>query len=1144
MALVKEYFELTKKYQMQYGQNTLVLMQVGAFFEVYGSVPSQGIPLVPLEGTLEGTLERTSLCQLGNNINKETGEQGACGIPCESVPPLKSQIYEFAQICDLNIGEKKTAGDEQIIMAGFSLYMIDKYVKKMQDAGYTIVIYEQDETKTSRHLTEIYSPGTYFSLDSNVQMTNNIVCIWIQVIFGKSSAKNDKQEKQKMVHVGLANIDIFTGKSSIFEFSEIYVNNPTTFDELERFISINMPSEVIIIYSVSEKEINDIISYANLSLCKSIHKVNLSQEQIGQEQIGQEQPGHILAAKNCEKQTYQKSVLEKFFKISDYASFIQNFYQNVFATQAYIFLLDFIFTHNPYLVNNIQEPIFENVSDRLILANHSLKQLNIIDDTYSGPFSSVEKLLNICYTSMGKRQFTYNLLNPTTNVDYLQKEYDITEYIINHYDSFNYFKQLTQIKDISKISRQIMMRKVQIKTIIQLHYNLILISSIREKTQKDNILEKYLKSRINEYPLISEFCGQLGTYISDHFVLNESNGDIELDETIIKPGVNEELDNKINLLNESREKLEAIQKYMNECICKAEKGKVGEYVKIHETEKNNFSLIATKRRCQILKKLFSETTVNVTLFYKDNSAYGRGKIAPGQLAPGQLAPGQLAPGQLAPGQLAPGHNPLDEKNIQKQFQLTVSTISFETQTASNDAICSTQIKDICKNITLIKINMKELVATVYANIVVKMERFAKEFDTIIQFVSSIDIVYAKATIAKRYKYCKPTLVGVPPTSPHDGPIQRKNAVSNDSNIFLKEGLCGHASISFINAKGLRHCLIEHLQQNELYISNDIFLGKERNDEIPLIKDYHNNEPVNNEPVNNEPVNNSHKNGVLLYGTNAVGKTSFIRSIGIAVIMAQAGLYVPASSFEYCPYKYIFTRILGNDNIFKNLSTFAVEMSELRTILRLADKNSLVLGDELCSGTESISAISIFVAGVKTLNEIGCSFIFATHLHEIINYEEIECTYLKHMAVVYDRATGVLVYDRKLKDGPGDNMYGLEVCRSLNLPESFLSLAHSIRTKYNTKYSSILSLKTSQYNSAKIIGICEICKTSQGTEVHHLQHQKEANEDNIIISKDNTFNKNHLANLLTLCEKCHVEFHKNKNMHKKVKTSKGINIINA
>jgi len=72
------------------------------------------------------------------------------------------------------------------------------------------------------------------------------------------------------------------------------------------------------------------------------------------------------------------------------------------------------------------------------------------------------------------------------------------------------------------------------------------------------------------------------------------------------------------------------------------------------------------------------------------------------------------------------------------------------------------------------------------------------------------------------------------------------------------------------------------------------------------------------------------NGYLLYGTNAVGKTSFIKSIGISIIMAQAGLFVPADSYTFSVYKSIYTRILGNDNLFKGLSTFAVEMTELRS----------------------------------------------------------------------------------------------------------------------------------------------------------------------------------------------------------------------
>jgi DNA mismatch repair protein MutS len=282
----------------------------------------------------------------------------------------------------------------------------------------------------------------------------------------------------------------------------------------------------------------------------------------------------------------------------------------------------------------------------------------------------------------------------------------------------------------------------------------------------------------------------------------------------------------------------------------------------------------------------------------------------------------------------------------------------------------------------------------------------------------------------------------------------------------------------------------------------------------------------------------------LYGTNAVGKTSFIRALGITVIMAQAGLFVPCNEFTYKPYEYIFTRILGNDNIFKGLSTFAVEMSELRTILRLANANSLILGDELCSGTEISSAISIFVAGIKRLSDIKCSFIFATHLHEIVDYDEItilKTLSLNHMSVVYNKEKDLLIYDRKLREGSGNNMYGLEVCKSLSLPPDFLEDAYAIRMKYQPESSSILSLKTSHFNSQKIMGICELCNTRMGTEVHHLKYQKDSNDDGIIETEDMLFHKNHLSNLVTVCDQCHRQIHKYKAQYKKIKTNEGYSI---
>ena len=146
-----------------------------------------------------------------------------------------------------------------------------------------------------------------------------------------------------------------------------------------------------------------------------------------------------------------------------------------------------------------------------------------------------------------------------------------------------------------------------------------------------------------------------------------------------------------------------------------------------------------------------------------------------------------------------------------------------------------------------------------------------------------------------------------------------------------------------------------------------------------------------------------------------------------------------------------------------------------------------------------------------------------------------------MSVFYDKEKDMLIYDGILKDGPGNNMYGLEVCKSLHLPDTFLEIANNIRMKYHPEGASILSLKTSRYNSKKIVGLCENCGKNKGKEVHHLQYQKDADDNGVIINSDGIMHKNNLANLMTLCEKCHDKLHKTDSKLKKVKTTKGIKL---
>ena len=306
MALIKEYFELTDKYKDEYGESVILLMQVGSFFEVYG-----------IQETTTGTIH-------------------------------KSKIVDFSQICELNIVKKNTCvGQDNVVMAGFKDMQIEKYIKKIQDAGFTAVVYTQDESakNTSRSLSGVFSPGTYFHPE-NQKLTNSIVCIWIELV------ENKLFNKGKFVVIGVANIDIYTGKTNIFQFKEKYSNNPTTYDELERFISIYNPCETIIISNLEgENEIDDVINYTSIK-SSLIHKIKITGEETTK----------MTRVKNCEKQVYQMELLSKFYKIENYDAFVQNFYENNIATQAFCYLLDFVYQHNTHLVNNITEPVFDNCS--------------------------------------------------------------------------------------------------------------------------------------------------------------------------------------------------------------------------------------------------------------------------------------------------------------------------------------------------------------------------------------------------------------------------------------------------------------------------------------------------------------------------------------------------------------------------------------------------------------------------------------------------------------------------------------------------------------------------------------------------------------------------------------------------------------
>ncbi len=308
-------------------------------------------------------------------------------------------------------------------------------------------------------------------------------------------------------------------------------------------------------------------------------------------------------------------------------------------------------------------------------------------------------------------------------------------------------------------------------------------------------------------------------------------------------------------------------------------------------------------------------------------------------------------------------------------------------------------------------------------------------------------------------------------------------------------------------KNLRHPLIEANQENGVYVPNDIDFNE--------------------------------YNGMLLYGINSSGKSSLMKSIGIAVFLAQSGFFVPAE-MKFSPYKAIFTRIEAKDNLSKGLSTFAVEMLELKNIFSRANEYSLVLGDEIAHGTETLSALSIVASAVIKLSKKNINFVFATHLHQLMNLEEIkkiDNLKAKHLEVFFDGEK--LVYDRKLKDGSGSSMYGLEFAKSIYMDEEFLKTAENIRKKLANEYNEIelfIKKKRSKYNKNLFVSTCAICGAPV-EDVHHIKEKEKAKNGFI-----EHMPLNHKYNLIPLCKKHHRMVHDGKLIIKGfVTTSKGIEL---
>ena len=213
----------------------------------------------------------------------------------------------------------------------------------------------------------------------------------------------------------------------------------------------------------------------------------------------------------------------------------------------------------------------------------------------------------------------------------------------------------------------------------------------------------------------------------------------------------------------------------------------------------------------------------------------------------------------------------------------------------------------------------------------------------------------------------------------------------------------------LEIKDSRHILLEYINIDHLVISNDISLTADSD--------------------------NIH----LLTGINMGGKSTFLRQIGICVILAHIGCYIPATYAKIPIIDQIFTRVGAGDLMLKGISTYMNEMIEVCSLIKSASDKSLLLIDELGRGTSTDDGVGISCAILYHISQVIKSYcLFATHFYELTEMENL-LSNIKNFYMGYNVVFGQVVMDYKVLPGKNNSSFGVGMFKSLDFDAETCSL---------------------------------------------------------------------------------------------------------
>jgi len=246
-------------------------------------------------------------------------------------------------------------------------------------------------------------------------------------------------------------------------------------------------------------------------------------------------------------------------------------------------------------------------------------------------------------------------------------------------------------------------------------------------------------------------------------------------------------------------------------------------------------------------------------------------------------------------------------------------------------------------------------------------------------IAVLDVICALAETARLFRYCRPTL-------------------NETLRLVIKDG---------------RHPVLDQTLVEEKFVPNDTSLDGEN---LRL---------------------------AIITGPNMAGKSTYIRQVGLIVLMAQIGSFVPAESAEIGLVDRVFTRVGANDDLARGQSTFMVEMNETSNIVNNATERSLVILDEIGRGTSTFDGLSIAWSVAEFLHDkIKARTLFATHYHELTKLAEGRPGVCNFNVAVREWNEQI-IFLRKIIPGGADKSYGIHVARLAGLPKEILDRAKDI-----------------------------------------------------------------------------------------------------